>query len=55
MIEVSDSVVISREQADVFDVAADPERQLEWDAQTLSVVKLTPAAGPCGAASTATW
>jgi len=44
MIEVSDSVVISREQADVFDVAADPERQLEWDAQTLSVVKLTPGA-----------
>ena len=46
MIEVSDSVVIAREPADVFDVAADPERQLEWDAQTLSVEKLTP--GPLG-------
>lgn len=44
MIEVSDTVVIAREPADVFDVAADPERQLEWDAQTLSVVKLTPGA-----------
>ena len=42
MIEVSDSIVIAREPADVFDVAADPERQLEWDAQTLSVEKLTP-------------
>lgn len=42
MIEVNESVVIAREPADVFDVAADPERQLEWDAQTLSVVKLTP-------------
>ena len=46
MIEVSESVVIAREPADVFDIAADPERQLEWDAQTLSVEKLTP--GPLG-------
>ena len=46
MIEVSDSVVIAREPADAFDVAADPERQLEWDPQTLSVEKLTP--GPLG-------
>ena len=46
MIEVSDSVVIAREPADVFDVAADPERQLEWDPQTVSVAKLTP--GPLG-------
>jgi hypothetical protein len=44
MIQVSKGVVIARERADVFDVAADPERQLEWDAQTLSVVKLTPGA-----------
>ncbi len=47
MIEVSDSVVIARDPADVFDVAADPKRQLEWDAQTLKrVEKLTP--GPLG-------
>ena len=46
MIEVSESVLIAREPADVFDLAADPERQLEWDAQTLSVEKLTP--GPLG-------
>jgi hypothetical protein len=43
MIEVSDSVVIARDPDDVFDIAADPERQLEWDAQTKSVEKLTPA------------
>ena len=46
MIEVSESVVIAREPADVFDIAADPERQLEWDAKTLDVEKLTP--GPLG-------
>ena len=46
MIEVSETVVIAREPADVFDIAADPERQLEWDAQTLSIEKLTP--GPLG-------
>lgn len=46
MIEVSESIVIAREPADVFEIAADPERQLEWDAQTLTVEKLTP--GPLG-------
>lgn len=46
MIEVSESVVIAREPADVFDIAADPERQPDWDAQTLGVEKLTP--GPLG-------
>ena len=46
MVEVSESIVIAREPTDVFDIAADPERQLEWDPQTLSVEKLTP--GPLG-------
>lgn len=43
---MSESIVIAREPADVFEIAADPERQLEWDAQTLTVEKLTP--GPLG-------
>jgi uncharacterized protein YndB with AHSA1/START domain len=48
MFEVEEIVIINRDPSEVFDVAADPERQLEWDAGTLKdVEKLT--AEPLGA------
>ena len=48
MFEVEEIVIINRDPSEVFDVAADPERQLEWDAGNLKdVEKLT--AEPLGA------
>lgn len=42
MVRVRVETVIAAPVEEVFDVAADPERQLEWDASTLrSVVKLS--------------
>ena len=50
MITISESAVIRRPVEEVFDAAADPQRQLEWDPGTLrSVEKLTP--GPLGQGS----
>jgi uncharacterized protein YndB with AHSA1/START domain len=50
MVEIEERVVIGRPRADVFDAAADPQRQLVWDAGTLrSVEKLTD--GPLAAGS----
>jgi uncharacterized protein YndB with AHSA1/START domain len=47
---VSESAVIERPPAEVFEVAADPYEQLKWDPGTLkSVEKLTP--GPLGRSS----
>jgi hypothetical protein len=47
---VSESAVIERSPAEVFEVAADPYEQLKWDPGTLkSVEKLTP--GPLGRGS----
>ena len=43
MFEVSDSAILEGTPERVFPIAADPERQLEWDPKTLkSVEKLTP-------------
>jgi uncharacterized protein YndB with AHSA1/START domain len=43
MFEVQETVVIARDPEEVFDVAVDPEKQLEWDAGNLKrVEKLTP-------------
>ncbi len=50
MFRVSESAVIERPPAEVFEVAADPYEQLKWDPGTLkSVEKLTP--GPLGRGS----
>ena len=50
MITISESAVIRRPVEEVFDAAADPQTQLEWDPGTLrSVEKLTP--GPLGQGS----
>ena len=50
MIRISESAVIRRPVEEVFDAAADPQTQLEWDPGTLrSVEKLTP--GPLGQGS----
>ena len=50
MFRVSESAVIERPPAEVFEVAADPYEQLKWDSGTLkSVEKLTP--GPLGRGS----
>src|SRR4051794_30789755 len=43
MFKVSESVVIAQPAPQVFDAAANPERQLRWDPGTLkSVEQLTP-------------
>ncbi|MGH2756416.1 MAG: SRPBCC family protein [Actinomycetota bacterium] len=43
MIRITESAIIHRSPEDIFDLAADPVRQLEWDPKTLrSVEKLTP-------------
>lgn len=43
MLRISESTVIERPPAEVFEVAADPHEQLKWDPETLkSVEKLTP-------------
>jgi len=50
MITISESAVIHRPVEEVFDAAADPQTQLEWDPGTLrSVENLTP--GPLGLGS----
>ncbi len=42
MFRVSESAIIEHPPAEVFDIAADPQKQLEWDPETLkSVEKLT--------------
>jgi hypothetical protein len=47
MLTVQESAIIPRPQLEVFDTAADPTTQLEWDAATLKrVEKLSP--GPIG-------
>jgi hypothetical protein len=47
MFKVSESAIIERPPAEVFDIAADPYKQLEWDTGTLKrVEKLSP--GPLG-------
>src|SRR5687767_8158794 len=47
MFKVSESAIIARPPAEVFDIAADPHKQLEWDPGTLKrVEKLSP--GPLG-------
>jgi hypothetical protein len=47
---VTETAVIERPQAELFQAAADPERQLVWDSGTLkSVEKLSP--GPLGRGS----
>lgn len=43
MLRVSESVIIPRAPAEIFDIAADSHTQLAWDAATLKQVeKLTP-------------
>ncbi len=50
MFTVSDNQIIQRPPTEVFGVAADPQAQLQWDADALeSVEKLT--AGPVGRGS----
>lgn len=50
MFRVSESAIIERPPAEVFEVAADPYEQLKWDPGTLkSVEKLT--SGPLGRGS----
>ena len=47
MFKVLESTIIERTPAEVFETAANPEKQLKWDSQTLqSVEKLS--AGPLG-------
>jgi hypothetical protein len=47
MLTVQESAIIPRPQQEVFDTAADPTTQLEWDRDTLKrVQKLSP--GPLG-------
>lgn len=47
MFKVSESLIIERPPAEVFETAVDPNNQLKWDPQTLQKVeKLT--AGPLG-------